>query len=83
MRALEFGRPLLRSTNTGITAAVDHKGQFIARIPQFEQQVLKADIMLVEGNTPYSIYGNAPVYILALLSLLLTRFFPSKETVNE
>ena len=83
MRALEFGRPLLRSTNTGITAAVDHKGQFIARIPQFEQQVLKADIMLVEGNTPYSIYGNVPVYILALLSLLLTRFFPSKETVNE
>ncbi|REL35065.1 apolipoprotein N-acyltransferase [Thalassotalea euphylliae] len=71
MRALEFGRPLVRSTNTGVTAAVDHQGQFIARIPQFEEQVLKADVALVTGYTPFSRYQRYPTYILATLLFLL------------
>ncbi|WP_448552494.1 apolipoprotein N-acyltransferase [Thalassotalea montiporae] len=71
MRALEFGRPLVRSTNTGVTAAVDHQGQFIARIPQFEEQVLKADVALVTGYTPFSQYQRYPTYILATLLFLL------------
>ena len=70
MRALEFGRPLVRSTNTGVTAAVDHYGQFIDQLPQFEQAVLKTDIALVTGNTPYSELGNYPIFILALLSFI-------------
>ena len=67
MRALEFGRPLVRSTNTGITAAVDHNGKFINKLPQFEQGVLVSEIQLVEGNTPYSIYGRTIAYWLAVL----------------
>lgn len=79
MRALEFGRPLLRSTNTGITATVDHKGQFISRLPQFEQAVLTSDVVLVEGETPYSKYGNASIYILALLIFNLAWFASRKR----
>ena len=70
MRALEFGRPLVRSTNTGITAAVNHEGQFIARIPQFEEQVLKTDIPLVTGFTPFSQYQRYPTYAIAIILLL-------------
>ena len=47
MRALEFGRPLLRATNNGITAVVDHKGNYIARIPQFKEKVLKTEISML------------------------------------
>ncbi len=54
MRALEFGRPLLRATNNGITAVIDHHGKVIARIPQFEEAVLKTDINLASGETPFS-----------------------------
>ncbi|MGJ8692969.1 MAG: apolipoprotein N-acyltransferase [Thalassotalea sp.] len=71
MRALEFARPLLRSTNTGITAAVDHRGQFINKLPQFEEAVLVSDIQLVEGKTPYFRYGNTSIYLLALICLIL------------
>ncbi len=35
-RARETGRPMLRVTNTGITAAIDEQGQVVERIPQFD-----------------------------------------------
>ena len=71
MRALEFGRPLVRSTNTGITAIVDQSGQYIARLPQFEEGVLKADIELVEGFTPFSRWQGYPIYLTALLFFIV------------
>ncbi|NMP31197.1 apolipoprotein N-acyltransferase [Thalassotalea sp. M1531] len=71
MRALEFGRPLLRSTNTGITAAVDHNGKFIEKIPQFEQGVLTTNVPLVEGRTPFSLYQRYPTFIAAIMLILL------------
>jgi len=73
MRALEFGRPLLRATNNGITAIVDHKGDFIARIPQFEEQVLTADVPLVTGKTPYSQWPRLILVLLILLPLIITK----------
>ena len=69
MRAIETGRPLLRSTNTGITAAVDARGQVIARAPQFSVDVVVADVAPHRGVTPYTRLGDAPV--LAVLTLML------------
>ena len=71
MRALEFGRPLLRSTNNGITAVVDHKGDFIARIPQFEESVLKADVPLVTGSTPYSQWPRLILLLIFLVPIVI------------
>lgn len=67
MRALEFGRPLLRSTNTGITAIVDHQGNYIAQLPQFIEDVLKADVSLVTGRTPFSLFQRYPTFIFAIV----------------
>lgn len=67
MRALEFGRPLLRATNTGITAVVNPDGTIAGQLPQFEDGVLTQQVELVDGFTPYSQYGDGPVYVLALL----------------
>ena len=36
MRALEFGKPLIRSTNNGVTAVTDYKGNITHELPQFE-----------------------------------------------
>lgn len=68
MRALENAKPLLRSTNTGLTAAVDHKGKIIAQIPQFETQVLRATVTTTKGQTPFTRFGNGPLYIWIFLS---------------
>jgi len=73
MRALEFGRPLLRSTNNGITAIVDHKGNFIARIPQFEEKVLKAKVPLVIGETPYSQWPRLIILLMIVIPLILNK----------
>ncbi|MEW6981922.1 apolipoprotein N-acyltransferase [Colwelliaceae bacterium 6471] len=83
MRALEFARPLLRSTNNGITAVVDHHGKIIARIPQFEEGVLKTQVQLVDGLTPFSRWGDIFNWLLPLLLLLpygLFRLLSNKKT---
>ncbi|WP_286265778.1 apolipoprotein N-acyltransferase [Thalassotalea atypica] len=82
MRALEFGRPLLRSTNTGITAIVDHQGQYIARIPQFEEAVLKADVPLVSGRTPFSYLERYPTFILSFILFISIMLSQRKNSPN-
>jgi len=79
MRALEFGRPILRSTNTGITAVVDHQGQYIARLPQFEEGVLRAEVALVEGRTPFSLYQRYPTFIASILIFIFILLKRNKQ----
>lgn len=69
MRALENGRYLLRSTNNGISAIVDHGGQVTGRLPQFEQGVLRGLVVPRSGATPYTLLGDWP--LLLGLGLLL------------
>jgi len=79
MRALEFGRPILRSTNNGITAVVDHKGEFIERIPQFEEAVLTAEVPLVIGQTPYSQWPRLILAVMIILPLITTVWLQAKK----
>lgn len=73
LRALETGRPMLRAANTGPSAAIDHRGQVLARSPQFEAFVLRATVEPRQGTTPYVRGGNAPL-VLSLAALLLAVF---------
>lgn len=68
MRALEFGRPLLRATNNGVTAAVGADGQVLGQLPQFQDGVLTLDVPLTQGRTLYSLLGDWPLYILCLVA---------------
>jgi apolipoprotein N-acyltransferase len=70
MRALENGRALVRSTNNGVTAIVDHKGRLLDALPQFEAGVLRGSFPLLEGRTPYNRYGDFWLVALSLLTLL-------------
>lgn len=66
MRALETGRMMLRATNTGLTALIDHKGVMRAHLPPFREGVLRGTVTGYTGSTPYVRWGNAPILIVSL-----------------
>lgn len=68
MRALEAGRYMLRATNTGVTAIIDHGGVVRDRLPAFTEGALRGTAQGREGATPYTRYGgNYPVISLVLI----------------
>ncbi|MDP5069501.1 MAG: apolipoprotein N-acyltransferase [Congregibacter sp.] len=69
MRALENGRYLLRGTNNGVSAIIDHRGQIVARTEQFVESTLVGDAQVMLGNTPFTSFGSSP--LLIALGLLL------------
>lgn len=71
MRALESGRYLLRSTNTGISALIDPKGKIQGYSPAFQQHVLNGEIVPMQGATPYVRVGNWAVVLLSSLLILM------------
>ena len=75
MRALETGRYLLRTTNTGISAVIGPGGRILKQAPQFQQVVLQGSIVPMQGMTPYVRWRDAPLVVLALVlsALLLLR----------
>lgn len=83
MRALEAGRFLLRSTNTGATAIVSPKGEIIHQAPLFEETALTGTITPMGGMTPYARWGDKPVIgaMVILLSALMLygRFFKLRK----
>lgn len=71
MRALETGRPMLRSTNTGITALISAEGAVTGQLPQFETGVLTGVVQPYTGVTPFVRTGNLPAVLLSLMCLWL------------
>ncbi len=72
MRAAENGRWLLRAANSGITAIVGPDGRERGRLPQFTADVLRGEIRLMQGRTPYSRFGDTP--LVAGLCVLFAYF---------
>lgn len=70
VRALETGRPMLRATNTGMTALVQPDGRVAAVLPQFERGVLRVEVRGYRGMTPYAHWGDWAALLLAAVSIL-------------
>jgi apolipoprotein N-acyltransferase len=57
LRTLELQRPMLRATNTGATAVIDHRGRVTAALPRYTRGVLNADVEGRDGLTPYAAWA--------------------------
>ena len=54
MRAIEFERPMVRATNTGATALIDHQGRVLHMLPRLTRGTLEGE---VEGRTGTTVYA--------------------------
>ncbi len=57
-RAIETRRPMLRSTNTGITAAIDARGRVVDRLEMNRPGALSVEVRPGAGLTPYVRMGD-------------------------
>ncbi|ASV98167.1 apolipoprotein N-acyltransferase [Paraburkholderia aromaticivorans] len=69
MRSLETGRPMLRATNTGMTAAIDADGKVLGRLQPYTIGSLDLTVQGTAGSTPYVTSGNNTVLAVSLLLL--------------
>ncbi|RJG51228.1 apolipoprotein N-acyltransferase [Motilimonas pumila] len=79
MRALEFGKPVLRATNTGVTAFIDQQGQLAAVAPQFEDIALTHQVTPMLGQTPYNRFGSWPLIFWVIGVLMFTLIIRRKK----
>ncbi|MET4579006.1 apolipoprotein N-acyltransferase [Ottowia thiooxydans] len=74
MRSLEFERPMLRATNTGATAVIDHRGQVTHELPRLTRGVLLGQFEGRTNLTPFaqwaSRFGLWPLWALCLAVVL-------------
>ena len=66
-RAIEHERAVLRSTNSGISAIINEKGEIQEKIGIFEDKSLNHTVSIREGTTPYSYFKRYPLYLYLLL----------------
>ena len=75
MRALEFQRPIIRATNTGLTGWVDAQGTVRESLPPFTRGALVIEFEGRSGLTPYaqwtSRWGLAPLWWLCAAIVLV------------
>jgi apolipoprotein N-acyltransferase len=70
-RAVENGRPLLRVTNTGLTAWIDKSGRIVDQTGGFEADVRQWSIVPDASRTTfYTRHGDLFVQVCAALTLL-------------
>lgn len=73
MRALETGRPMVRSTNTGITAFIDHKGKITQQTDQFKVESITSNVTGRTGQT-FFVFIQPYQWILVLLIMAFVAF---------
>lgn len=83
MRAMEFARPVIRATNTGMTAYVTSTGKVAAALPAMKPGKLDVEVVAVQGDpTPFVKFGALPwlgAMVLLLISAILARLFRKRH----
>jgi apolipoprotein N-acyltransferase len=68
MRTLESGRPMLRATNSGATALIDHRGKLVDMVDNYTRGTLAVTVQGMGGMTPFIRFGNLAFLALSALA---------------
>lgn len=77
-RAIEQGLPLVRSANTGISAAMDAHGEIIEQLPLGEAGYIDTVLPAPRALTFYARFGDIPT-LAALIFLLCATLLPHRS----
>lgn len=82
MRAIEQGRYLVRSANTGISGIVDPYGRMLIRTDLFETVAVVGEARFVQSKTLYARIGDLAVFLSAAIVVLALgwAFLESRKT---
>lgn len=83
LRAIEEGLPLVRATNSGISAVIDPVGKIWKSIPLGEEGVLDSRLPKPLNATFYARYGDAPAFLLAFIFAILAFAARKKRGVSH
>ncbi len=74
-RSRESERPMIRSSNNGLSSLINWKGGIDQHAPQFVRHVVRGNVQPRTGITPYIAFGQYPTLSFAGLMLLLGVLF--------
>ena len=83
MRAIETGRYMLVSTNSGLSGVVTSNGRILALGDRNRAVAVTAEVRPMAGATPYVRLGNRPVVGAALLAFLCAGLFAAGRRLRK
>ena len=72
LRAIECGRYVLRSANTGLTCIINNRGDIVEDVAPHEAASLVGEVEMRSERTLYSYIGNTFIYLWAVILTALT-----------
>ena len=65
-RSLESARPMIRSSNNGLSSVINWRGEVVTIAPQFVAAIVTAEVQPRTGATWFTVHGDRPALLLAL-----------------
>ena len=75
LRAIEQGMPIIRVSNSGVSAVIDGRGEIVDKMPLNTSGHLDVQVPLMHYQTPYALFGNWAYWVawIALCVLAIRR----------
>ena len=79
-RSIEEGKDIIRSTNGGISAHINAKGEILRKIKSTDKGVIEVKSYKKNSKTFFSIHGNKIFFYFAFFYIILFFFLKKKES---
>ncbi len=86
LRAIESGRYVVRSANTGISTVITSRGEVVSQLDPLVDGMIVEDVQMRSNTTLYTVIGNLFVYLLCLafaLALAWELYLKVRKKANK